>query len=344
MQNNHTNFHNELYCLNCGLPLIGKFCSDCGQKANLHKDSFWHMVVHFIGDYFHYDGKFWKTILTMVLAPGLVTLAFINGKRVKYLNPISLYIFISTLFFLFISYDMNKDLKDTETKTTNEDVQTADSIAKTQSIKPKQTDTILALKEAKLKISYSEKDDMNFGIGKWTPKQKTYNEYKIAKLKDTVQDGWFKKRTIQQYYKVNNLKKNGGHLGELYGHAVQKNFPKAFFLLLPFYALLLSIFYRKQKLFYVDHAIHSVHIHIALFIITGLHFLISNIINNNNVQMVFSLFCIISFIVYLFISLKKVYQNSGLKTALKLIAMGTLYTFGFIITMLILLIISFFMI
>ncbi len=83
-------YHHEENCLNCGYPLIGKFCGNCGQKAFLHKDSFWHMASHFIGDYFHYDSKFWITLKTLFTKPGIVTLEFIQGKRVKYLTPHSI--------------------------------------------------------------------------------------------------------------------------------------------------------------------------------------------------------------------------------------------------------------
>ncbi len=93
-------FHKEENCLNCGLPLMGKYCAECGQKAFLHKDSFWHMTLHFVGDYFHYDSKFWTTLKTLFTKPGLATLEYIHGKRAKYLNPVQLYIFVTTVFFL----------------------------------------------------------------------------------------------------------------------------------------------------------------------------------------------------------------------------------------------------
>lgn len=92
--------HRDEHCLNCGYPIVGDYCAKCGQKAHLHKDSFWHMVVHFAGDYFHYDNKFWLTLKTLVLAPGQITLDYNSGKRARYLNPIQLYIFITTVFFI----------------------------------------------------------------------------------------------------------------------------------------------------------------------------------------------------------------------------------------------------
>jgi len=90
----------EEHCLNCGEELHGRYCSHCGQKAGLRKDSFGHMVVHFIGDYFHYDNKFWTTFKALITKPGQVTLDYIEGRRARYLNPIQLYIFVVTVIVL----------------------------------------------------------------------------------------------------------------------------------------------------------------------------------------------------------------------------------------------------
>lgn len=58
------------------------------------------MVVHFVGHYFHYDSKFLQTLKTLILNPGRLTLAYWNRQRARYIPPISLYIFISAIYFL----------------------------------------------------------------------------------------------------------------------------------------------------------------------------------------------------------------------------------------------------
>ena len=94
----HTNEH--IVCPNCGFKTTHNYCAQCGQETHLHNDTFWGLVVHFIGHYFHYDSKFWQTIKTLWVSPGKLTLAYRDKQRMRYIPPISLYIFISAVFFL----------------------------------------------------------------------------------------------------------------------------------------------------------------------------------------------------------------------------------------------------
>lgn len=89
-------------CPNCGFAASGNYCANCGQQTHLHKDSFWGLISHFIAHYFHYDSKFWRTLSTLVMAPGKLTLAYQQKKRQRYIPPISLYIFVSIVFFILL--------------------------------------------------------------------------------------------------------------------------------------------------------------------------------------------------------------------------------------------------
>ncbi len=92
--------HKTIVCPNCGFHASNNYCSQCGQENHLHKDSFWGLVTHFIGHYFHYDSKFWQTIKALWFSPGKLTLAYLNKQRMRYIPPVSLYIFISAVYFL----------------------------------------------------------------------------------------------------------------------------------------------------------------------------------------------------------------------------------------------------
>jgi Protein of unknown function (DUF3667) len=336
MHNNHTNFHREEKCLNCDVPLIGSFCSNCGQKAFLHKDSFWHMLLHFIGDYFHYDGKFLKTIKAMIFWPGAVTLDFINGKRAKYLNPIQLYFFVSTMFFLFVITEIKN-----ETKLDNVNIKIT-----YKENENKKADSLLENKSKKTNlIGYNTTSKQKFGIGKWTPTDTSFVVYekKQQLLSNEAKDSWFKKLTIKQFFKIQSLSLNGGDIEVLYFNTIRKNMPKALFLLLPFFAFLLKIFFRKQNLFYVDHIIHSLHLHSVIFTIICLLTMFCYPTENETIFNVLALIGIASIIIYFTISFKKVYFNSWIKTIFKQILIIGIYLISFFIMLLALLIISFFL-
>lgn len=89
-----------IICPNCGFHTSHNYCAECGQQTHLHQETFFALVVHFVAHYFHYDSKFWQTVKTLVTKPGRLTLAYWNKQRARYIPPISLYIFISTIYFI----------------------------------------------------------------------------------------------------------------------------------------------------------------------------------------------------------------------------------------------------
>src|SRR6186997_3108691 len=90
----------EKDCLNCGKVVEENFCPNCGQENIVVKEDAIHMVIHAVADYFHFEHKFFGTIGPLLLKPGKLTLAYVAGKRVSFIHPIRLYIFISIVFFL----------------------------------------------------------------------------------------------------------------------------------------------------------------------------------------------------------------------------------------------------
>jgi len=109
--------HNqEIVCPNCGFKASHNYCAQCGQETHLHKDTFGALFMHFIGHYFHYDSKFLKTLRALWFSPAKLTHAYWNKQRARYISPISLYIFISAVFFacLFLVIPSDKHKTDAE--------------------------------------------------------------------------------------------------------------------------------------------------------------------------------------------------------------------------------------
>lgn len=89
-------------CLNCGNELQGPFCHRCGQRdqaKRLPLKALFHDVLH---DIWHFDHKVLETLRLLVFKPGVLTLAYLEGRRSRYVPPFRLYIFVSfVLFFAF---------------------------------------------------------------------------------------------------------------------------------------------------------------------------------------------------------------------------------------------------
>jgi len=88
-------------CLNCNYVVDNRFCSNCGQENTDTRKTFFHLFVHFFEDLTHYENAFWKTIKNLLLRPASLTKEYLSGKRMSYLAPVRLYIFVSFVTFFY---------------------------------------------------------------------------------------------------------------------------------------------------------------------------------------------------------------------------------------------------
>ena len=91
-------------CPNCGAVVSGNFCHACGQETALHPPSAREFVHEFIGHYIALEGKLWKSLLLLLFRPGQLTLEYIKGRRVRYIQPLRLYLTFSLIFFAVMKY------------------------------------------------------------------------------------------------------------------------------------------------------------------------------------------------------------------------------------------------
>lgn len=75
------------HCLNCAQELKGPYCAGCGQKADVHRISFRHFIVHDVmHGTFHVDKGMLFTAKQALIRPGKAALDYISGKRIRYYN------------------------------------------------------------------------------------------------------------------------------------------------------------------------------------------------------------------------------------------------------------------
>src|SRR5213595_4112742 len=92
------------HCENCGAELHGHWCAKCGQPAIEYRRSFRHVVADLLNEFLNWDSKFFTTIALLILKPWRLTNEFLAGKRVRYVNPLRLYLLASILFFFAVNY------------------------------------------------------------------------------------------------------------------------------------------------------------------------------------------------------------------------------------------------
>jgi len=86
-------------CLNCGAPLIDTFCSSCGQRNRRRLPTVLELIGELVGEVLEYDSRFWKTLWPLLRRPGFLTREFIEGRRVKFLPPVRMFLVLSIVFF-----------------------------------------------------------------------------------------------------------------------------------------------------------------------------------------------------------------------------------------------------
>jgi hypothetical protein len=99
----HKKYRAETNCLNCGAQVLGRFCQNCGQENIETKENFFHMVTHVIGDFFHFDSKFFRSLKPLFIKPGFLTKEYWEGKRMHYIHPLRLFFFVTIVMVIIAS-------------------------------------------------------------------------------------------------------------------------------------------------------------------------------------------------------------------------------------------------
>jgi hypothetical protein len=91
-------------CENCHAVLSGPFCGQCGQGSESSLKYFWVVILHLLDDIFSFDSRASRTIWPLLTKPAFLTNEYIAGRRVHYVPPLRLYLFISIVFFITLKF------------------------------------------------------------------------------------------------------------------------------------------------------------------------------------------------------------------------------------------------
>ncbi len=262
-----------------------EFCPHCGQKA---KDELTIGILFYntISNYFSFDARFFKSFFPLLFKPGYLASRFIEGKRLLYLHPAQLYLFVSVVFFFLLTTLVVRDqvqVIDTALKKTLEKPLVSDSVKiKTQQVLDSvKLDSILApLKEEGIegigktqinaldsiikdqtKNSRDIKPTFDFDINKVDSliAANATNEaiYKAMGMSEDA--GFFTRKYYEQGLKFYK-QRNGGQILQ----AAYDTIPISLFILLPIFALILKLMFYKRGT-YAHHLVFSFYFFSFLF-------------------------------------------------------------------------------
>src|ERR1044071_8389218 len=98
------------HCENCGAELQGHWCAQCGQPVIEYRRSFRYVVADLLNEFLNWASKFFATIELLNFKTWRLTNEFLAGKRVRYVNPLRLYLLASILFFFAVNFG-SRDLR-----------------------------------------------------------------------------------------------------------------------------------------------------------------------------------------------------------------------------------------
>lgn len=93
----------QTYCSNCSVSLKGSFCHNCGQRVRDNSNrSLGPLIVDFLNNIFFFDSHFFLSIRYLIQFPSRITVEFLEGKRKKFISPVTLFLFFNLIYF-FVS-------------------------------------------------------------------------------------------------------------------------------------------------------------------------------------------------------------------------------------------------
>ncbi len=92
-------------CRNCQAPIGAAdwaFCPRCGQETRLELPSVGEFWAHTGGRLLALDGRLWRTLAHLLSKPGVLTQAYLAGRRRYFVRPARLFFVLSLLLFALL--------------------------------------------------------------------------------------------------------------------------------------------------------------------------------------------------------------------------------------------------
>ena len=89
-------------CKSCGIVVTGTYCSQCGEKVlDPQEKSIRAFFAGVFSAITSLDGKFLHTLKIMIARPGEVSYQYMNGRRIPFYRPVSMFFVANLIYFLF---------------------------------------------------------------------------------------------------------------------------------------------------------------------------------------------------------------------------------------------------
>jgi len=254
------------HCENCGAPLTGHYCGQCGQAAVDYRRSFRYVIADVLDSFLNWDSKFFTTIALLIVKPWRLTNEFLAGKRVRYVNPLRLYLLASILFFFAVNYGA-KGLRVDASKLGQKDRADLAADLKDEDLPPAAREKLQALLGEPEAQASPTNASPSPPVTASPPAQSNHEQkQEYGKIGDrpfvlfdqgkstTPFERWIEARAKEK------MGEKGTKMG-LFIATLFSNLPYMMLCCIPLFALVLKVLYIRRRIFYIDHLIYALHIH-----------------------------------------------------------------------------------
>ena len=330
------------HCENCGAELQGHWCAQCGQAAIEYRRSFRYVVADLLNEFLNWDSKFFTTIALLILKPWRLTNEFLAGKRVRYVNPLRLYLLASILFFFAVNYgtkgihfdpskleakdraELESDLKDADLPP--EARKKLEELLRESS--PSPAPSPLANEASPPVAPTAPSNAASPQPVESTNEQKKYG--KIGERPFVVFDESKSSTPFERWIEARAKEKMGekGTKMGLFISTLFSNLPYMMLCCIPLFAFVLKVLYIRRRIFYIDHLIYALHIHtffyagIMLIVLAtiGLNRFVPGAIAGWLIALLW-----IAFVTQIFLSIRYVYRQGWFFSIFKFLFGGFVY-------------------
>ena len=333
------------YCKNCGRKLKGMYCSQCGQYALDIEQPFWKYMLQYIENVYQFDTKVWNTLYLLFRKPGFLTREFNAGKINSYVHPMRLFMFISCLFFLFTFSQAPSSVKSAEGSiedwTLLADEPEENGYGELISLSGMKdttiwciTDTALLLKnyQSMVRVLPSPYQDtarvqmlkglFKSSFSKWNGSDSIY-----VSMVDTVHLEQGSPLLARKHLREMQQENKYSQLLSWYSFY----WPIIVLLMIPVFAFMLKLLFRKDRMVYMHHLVFALHVHSVLLLLLAVGIVWTLWVNFHTADM--WSFLGIYFLLYTTWAVRRVYvRNHWIKAAVKtlLLYAGYLLVLGIV--------------
>jgi len=325
------------YCENCGAPMAGPFCAQCGQAAVDYRRSFRHIIVDVLDSFLSWDSKFFATIGWLIVRPWHLTNQFLAGRRVRYVHPLRLYLLVSILFFFVINY-WAKSIHVDPSKISAEDRAEIATDLDKENLSPEMKARVQRALDAK-PLTQAEAQTSPSPEAAATPQSAAtaspppaMSPTPSGDFGPLVQFDKPPSDPFEKWLEQRAKEKMGEHGSKmaLFIATLFRNLPYMMLCCIPLFAFVLKVLYVRKRIFYIDHLVYALHIHSFAYLAIMLIVLIT-IGLSRSIPGVFAGWIIavlwITFAAQVFLSIRRVYRQGWFFTVLKFFLGGIAYLF-----------------